>query len=192
MSGGERTKVALARLAAEGPNVMVLDEPTNHLDFWACAALERSLREFEGTVLFVSHDRYFLDQVATKIFALDSDRWFLYEGNYTGYQHFQQNILDASASTPSTEHTEQPASPRPDGKPGKPRRKRKYPYRPVEAIEEDITRCEIRVMELEAEMADPETHRNAERMKTIQDDYDEANAELERLMEHWEEAAELN
>src|SRR5690606_1106752 len=88
MSGGERTKVALTRIYALGPNVIFLDEPTNHLDLWACAALEKSLRNFDGTVLFVSHDRYFIDNVATKVLVFEADRWRIHEGNYTDCQHF--------------------------------------------------------------------------------------------------------
>src|SRR5207244_11987492 len=63
LSGGERSRAALARLVALGVNVLVLDEPTNHLDLWACDALEQALLEFEGTVLVVSHDRFFLNRV---------------------------------------------------------------------------------------------------------------------------------
>ena len=71
LSGGEKGKAALARLAATGANLLVMDEPTNHLDIWSCDALERSIREFEGTVLVVSHDRYFLNQVADRLVVVD-------------------------------------------------------------------------------------------------------------------------
>src|SRR5206468_11062965 len=66
LSGGERNRTALSRLAASDANFMILDEPTNHLDLWARGSLEKALGEFDGSVLFVSHDRYFLNQVATK------------------------------------------------------------------------------------------------------------------------------
>ena len=72
LSGGEKAKAALARLCATAANLLVMDEPTNHLDIWSCEALERSIREFEGTVLVVSHDRYFLNKVVTKVFELQS------------------------------------------------------------------------------------------------------------------------
>ena len=71
LSGGEKAKAALARLCATGANLLVMDEPTNHLDIWSCEALERSIKEFEGTVLVVSHDRYFLNQVADRLIVLD-------------------------------------------------------------------------------------------------------------------------
>src|SRR5439155_23337205 len=72
LSGGERSRAALARLVAEGVNLLILDEPTNHLDLWACDSLEQALKEFEGTVIVVSHDRYFLNQVCDLLIALDA------------------------------------------------------------------------------------------------------------------------
>ena len=87
LSGGQRCRAALARLAAEDANVMILDEPTNHLDLWARAALERALRKFEGTVLFISHDRYFVDRVADHLLIIQPNACFrVLEGNYTTFR----------------------------------------------------------------------------------------------------------
>ncbi|MGH7201420.1 MAG: ABC-F family ATP-binding cassette domain-containing protein, partial [Planctomycetaceae bacterium] len=96
MSGGEKSKVALTRLAALNVNVLVLDEPTNHLDLWARDSLEEALKAFDGTLLFVSHDRYFLDRIATNVVVLDpADQehgcWRFYEGNYSQYVAFRRN-----------------------------------------------------------------------------------------------------
>ncbi len=194
LSGGEKTKVALARLAALAPNVLVLDEPTNHLDFWSAAALERSLREFAGTVLFVSHDRYFLDQVATKVLVLESPRCRLYEGNYSDYQHFLQ-----ATSTPSRSDARSNSSPpsvkpvdRSNGTSVTERRRRKFPYRKVEEIEADIAGLESQIADLQTGMADPAVLRDGDRIKRIKDDYDAAQLRLAELLEHWEEALELN
>jgi ATP-binding cassette, subfamily F, member 3 len=135
MSGGEKSKVALARLAARNVNVLVLDEPTNHLDLWARASLEEALQAFEGTLLFVSHDRYFLDHVASNVIVLEAERWNFHEGNYSDFTAFQRNrALEAAAekpiSTPAVSPNcnlksagiqEQPSD-------GETRRKRKYPY----------------------------------------------------------------
>ncbi len=90
LSGGERSRAALARLAAASPNVLLLDEPTNHLDLWACDALERSLLDFNGTVVFVSHDRYFLNRVADHLIVLEADRVRVVEGNYDTYEHLRR------------------------------------------------------------------------------------------------------
>ncbi len=204
MSGGERTKVALARMHALNPNVMFLDEPTNHLDLWACAALERSLREFEGTVLFVSHDRYFIDQVATKVLVFEEDRWRIHEGNYSDYQHFLKGVAEWQSDNESQGNSplaapqrEAPAkttapvsgsnSPKPPSK-----RKRRFPYRKLQDIEADIAREETELARLEAELADPAVHRDSHRMKQVQAAYEVAQDQLTDLMAHWEEAAELN
>ncbi|MGD9856052.1 MAG: ABC-F family ATP-binding cassette domain-containing protein [Planctomycetaceae bacterium] len=213
MSGGERTKVALARMYALQPNVMFLDEPTNHLDLWACAALERSLREFPGTVLFVSHDRYFIDRVATKVLVFEEDCWRIHEGNYSDYQHFQKAVAaqtggkvavrqsgkaakaaDSAPSrrlaAPSPEARSRSASFPPNG--DKPKRKRRFPYRPLEDIEADISRGEAEIARLEAELADPAVHRDGNRLKQAQADYDAAQDRIAQLMLHWEEASEFN
>ena len=93
---------ALARLCATAANLLVMDEPTNHLDIWSCEALERSIREFEGTVLVVSHDRYFLNQVADRLIVLGADRPRLIEGDYETYQNLVQKEKEAAADKAST------------------------------------------------------------------------------------------
>ncbi|REJ81819.1 MAG: ABC transporter ATP-binding protein, partial [Planctomycetota bacterium] len=90
MSGGEKTRVALAKLASAEPNVLILDEPTNHLDFWSAAALEQALGDYPGTAIVVSHDRFFLDRVATKMLVLEHGGWRLFEGNYSDYLHLSK------------------------------------------------------------------------------------------------------
>ncbi|HEV3262705.1 MAG TPA: ABC-F family ATP-binding cassette domain-containing protein, partial [Gemmataceae bacterium] len=90
LSGGERSRAALAKLVALGVNVLVLDEPTNHLDLWACEALEQALLEFEGTVIVVSHDRYFLNRVVDLLIVLDgSARAQVIHGNYDTYERMR-------------------------------------------------------------------------------------------------------
>ncbi len=124
LSGGEKSKVALAKVAALNANVLILDEPTNHLDLWSRAALETALREFDGTLLFVSHDRYFMDRVATHIFAFEATRWRLYGGNYSNYidslrrarEEAKLRSGDASPSV-SDDQREQRVEPLPTQKP---------------------------------------------------------------------------
>ncbi len=88
LSGGQRCRAALAKLSAEEANVLILDEPTNHLDLWARKALEKAMRRFDGTVLFISHDRYFVDQVADHLLIIQPDAQFkTLEGNYTTFRH---------------------------------------------------------------------------------------------------------
>ncbi len=87
LSGGERSRAALAQLAADDANFLVLDEPTNHLDLWARDSLERSLLEFDGTVLLVSHDRYFLNRVVDHVLVVEPGRFRVVDGNYDAYLH---------------------------------------------------------------------------------------------------------
>jgi len=192
MSGGERSKVALSRLAVLDVNLMILDEPTNHLDLWACEALENSLKEFEGTLLFVSHDRYFLDRVATHVIAFEESGPRFYEGNYTAYHDFLAlRAAEAAAEAKPAARAPEPtkAEKRAAEKPA--RRKRKFPYRKVEDIEAEIAEKEALVERLQADMLRPEILRDGEAVKRIRDEYDATKAQLEQLYEHWEEAVEL-
>ncbi len=86
LSGGERARVRLAQLLIDKPNVMILDEPTNHLDIATCEALENALRDFDGTVIVVSHDRYFLDRVAKRLFILEPPNMIDFDDNYSAWQ----------------------------------------------------------------------------------------------------------
>jgi ATP-binding cassette subfamily F protein 3 len=200
LSGGEKSKVALARVAALNANVLVLDEPTNHLDLWSRAALEEALRSFEGTLLFVSHDRYFMDRVATHIFAFEPTRWRLYAGNYTSYIDSLRRAAEEDAAV-----TSRRAAP---GDPGastsgsvrsasatageKPRRKRRFPYRKVDDLEAEIAATETRVRELQAALENPDLYRAGERVKETKQDFETNQSRLTELYEHWEEAVELN
>ncbi|MDR2115408.1 MAG: ABC-F family ATP-binding cassette domain-containing protein [Planctomycetaceae bacterium] len=96
LSGGQRCRAALAKLSAEDANVLILDEPTNHLDLWARAALEKAIRQFEGTVLFISHDRYFVDRVADHLLIIQPNAKFkTLEGNYSTFRHMVSKGLIA-------------------------------------------------------------------------------------------------
>jgi ATP-binding cassette subfamily F protein 3 len=198
MSGGEKSKVALARLNAQNVNVLVLDEPTNHLDLWARDSLEEALRAYEGTLVFVSHDRYFLDRLARRVVVCGNEGWKCYQGNYTAYVHFaQQRLLELNASRQSPQSTRsgssrpnEAASASESAKPAK--RKRRFPYRKIEEIERDIADKEEAVRQLEAEMADPQIHRLPDRIREVTRLHDALKVELTVLYEHWEEAAELN
>src|SRR5207245_3822050 len=93
LSGGERSRVALAKLTLQGSNFLVLDEPTNHLDLQSRQFLEEILGEFEGTLLFVSHDRYFIDKLATKVWVIGDGILIPYIGNYTEYRTHKRPIV---------------------------------------------------------------------------------------------------
>lgn len=195
LSGGERNRTALARLAAMDANVLLLDEPTNHLDLWARDSLETALKEFDGTVIFVSHDRYFLNQVATKLLIVQPDRFRVIEGNYDTYLHLvkQGFALDARAGVAAEKKKEAESAAATQSRAEKEgRRKRKFPYRKPGDIEADIHRLEARQQELLGLYADPDVLRDGGRVKQIQAELSEIESALPKLYEHWEEALEMN
>jgi ATP-binding cassette subfamily F protein 3 len=197
LSGGEQNRTALARLSASDANVLILDEPTNHLDLWARGSLERALREFDGSVLFVSHDRYFLNQ-ATKLLIVEPGRFRVIDGNYDTYLHFVKQGLAREARVGVTQSAgTKPGSggPREESAPSKPakeRRKRKYPYRKLPEIEAEIAQRESRIEELHQLFGAEEVLRDGSRVKQLKSELEEHETALPRLYEHWEEASELN
>jgi ATP-binding cassette, subfamily F, member 3 len=196
LSGGERNRTALAMLAALDANVLVLDEPTNHLDLWARDALERALLAFDGTVLFVSHDRYFLNQVADRLLVVEPGRFRVIDGNYDTYQHLVRQGLvqgdgQALAAPPSRSQSRGGKPTAADGD-GTVRRKRKFPYRKLADIEADIHQREDRIESLHAALADPDVLRDGRRVKQTTAELEQTKQELATLYAHWEEAAEMN
>ena len=214
LSGGERNRVALARLAAADANFLVLDEPTNHLDLWARDALEQALTAFDGTVLFVSHDRYFVNRVADHLLIFESAGVRVIEGNYEAYQLFLKSKDEAETPPPvrgkppaaaGKGHTKAcakqhagaaedngdaqgngNAAAAPRGK------KRRFPYRKLSDIEADIFQRESRIEQLNEELADQATFRDGGRVRAIRQEMAEQQSTLKKLYEHWEEAGELN
>jgi ATP-binding cassette subfamily F protein 3 len=190
LSGGERSRTALARLVAAGVNVLVLDEPTNHLDIWACEALEEALKKFEGTVIVVSHDRYFLNEVCNLLIVFEGGPAQVVYGNYDVYER-----LRAQQQATLTEAARRRATPITTSKPSMTagaKRKRRFPYRKLEDLEAEIAERETTVRELERALADGDLYRDAERVRQTMAAFASAKASLAQLYEHWDEAAELN
>jgi ATP-binding cassette, subfamily F, member 3 len=190
LSGGEKGKAALARLAATGANLLVMDEPTNHLDIWSCEALERSIQEFEGTVLVVSHDRYFLNQVADRLVVLGGGRARVVEGDYETYQRLARQEAEAvaakaQAAASNGQPTKSATSPAE-------KKKRKYPYRKSADLEREIGEREAELAAVETTLGLPETWKDADRAREAQRRYDELKQGLATLYEHWEQALEAN
>jgi ATP-binding cassette subfamily F protein 3 len=189
LSGGEKSRAALARLVALGVNVLVLDEPTNHLDLWACDALEQALLEFDGTAIVVSHDRYFLNRVVDLLLVLEGDGTVqVIHGNYDTYElmRAQQAANDIATDKETTAAKPQTAVAR------QAKRKRRFPYRKVEELEAEIAAAELHLREVERLLASSELYRDGEKVKETTRVFEETKQKLAQLYEHWEEAVELN
>ncbi|VTS05479.1 ABC-F family ATP-binding cassette domain-containing protein [Tuwongella immobilis] len=195
LSGGERSRAALARLVVEEANVLILDEPTNHLDIWACDSLEEALRNFEGSVIVVSHDRYFLNRVCDLLIVFEPNKAQLVYGNYDTYELLraaqeaaaaEEARRQAAKATPESSSNSAPTN----AKPAK--RKRKFPYRKVEDIEADIATQETEVIRLEALLADTDIYRDPNKLTATMQAVETTKNKLAELYLHWEEASELN
>jgi ATP-binding cassette subfamily F protein 3 len=177
--------------------VLVMDEPTNHLDLWSCASLERSIREFEGTVLVVSHDRFFLNQVADRIIVVADGRARVIEGDYETYRRLDESARQEAAQAAAKAQARAAAASEParvaaaeSGSGAK--RRRKYPYRKPGDVERDIEAAEAELAELDASLMRPETYRDPENAREVRARHDATRERLSALYEHWEEALELN
>jgi ATP-binding cassette subfamily F protein uup len=184
LSGGERNRVQLARLLRRGGNLLVLDEPTNDLDLPTLGALEEGLVAFPGCALIVSHDRWFLDRVATGILAFEGDGVVtLYEGSYTFYA---QRRRPSSAGVPPEAKPKASAPAR--AKAVAPRKLSFNERRELGAIEDTIAAAEARVASLETTLSDPAVFKDRPtEVQTLVASLDAARADVERLFARWQE-----
>jgi len=192
LSGGERSRVALAKLTLQGSNFLVLDEPTNHLDLQSRQFLEEVLGEFEGTLLFVSHDRYFIDSLATKVWVIEDGVLIPYLGNYSEYRTRKRPIvLEAPSLQAKSAEKSVPVTSRPAVLPSRSRGKRnvKIKVRTVEDVERDIEKAEVRVGELEQELAVAALNADAEQLTQLSADYELAKVKVEELLVEWEQVS---
>ena len=190
LSGGERSRVVLARIAAINVNVLVLDEPTNHLDIWACESLEDALSQYEGTVIVVSHDRTFLNRVAQMLIVFEDGKVHVVYGNYDTYRSLAAQQLPVKGK--QKEKTEAVSKAEPHAGAVKVKRKRQFPYRKAADLEADIASLEAEIEEMEAQLILPEVYKDGIRVRELMSDLEEAKAKLPAVYAHWEEAVELN
>ncbi len=191
LSGGERSRVALAKLTLQGSNFMVLDEPTNHLDLQSRQFLEEVLSEFEGTLLFVSHDRYFIDSLATKVWAIEEGGILIpYLGNYTDYRTRKHRIV-LDVPEPVTKKTV--TKPAPAKTPPKASSKKvsKVKVRTVEDVERDVEKAEEHVKSLEDALAQAALNADGAQLTQLSAEYDQAKARVEELFAEWERLSDV-
>ncbi len=192
LSGGEQSRVLLARLVWTSPQVLVLDEPTNHLDIPGCEALEEALRLYPGSVLMVSHDRYFLDRVVDRLLVLPArGSHEIVNGNWSTYARLLAQREEAERAEQVRAQAEQRSAEHPRSSPSKKRKSRsKYLPRQIEAIERAIMLGEDRLKELESSFADPALMKEAAQSVRIREEYVSLRNRLAELNSQWEEAVD--
>src|SRR5712692_4153815 len=195
LSGGERSRVALALLTLQGSNFLVLDEPTNHLDLQSRQFLEEVLGEFEGTMLFVSHDRYFIDSLATKIWVIEDGVLIPYMGNYTDYRTRKRPIVLDVPAAPNDNRKGLPAAPTASkrhaatARSGS-KRVERLKVRTVEDVEREIEKVEARVKMVEETLNEAALNGDAARLTQLSAEYEQLRAQSDILLAEWERLAE--
>ena len=193
LSGGERARVRLAQLLIDRPNVLVLDEPTNHLDIASREALEGALKPFEGTIICVSHDRYFLDKIVNRLLVLRPPDTIDFSGNYTAWHRKLDADAERDAELAAAREKAERQAPRPV--PVKAAAKgagKKYnPYsRPfgrltVEQLEKEIAQTEQGIAACQAAFGAPDAFKDPARGQQLQTEYEALNAKLQQLEEEY-------
>jgi ATP-binding cassette subfamily F protein 3 len=190
LSGGERSRVSLAKMFLSGANVLILDEPTNHLDIDGKEALEEALADYAGTVLMVSHDRYFIDRVANRVLELHNGRLRDYLGNYTEFlakRAEQEAARIASVlATRHPSHLQTSPSKSATGK----RRSLQYWQRQHAQIEQGISQLETRKALLEAQLADPALYTDAQHARQVTEEHQQLLRDLQSAYDEWETSAD--
>ena len=188
LSGGEKARLLLAKLSMENNNFLILDEPTNHLDIDSKEVLENALIDFDGTLLFVSHDRYFINRVATHVLELSENGSTLYLGDYDYYVDKKSEMEVSQIEEASTSNQAKEASPANDYQAQKESQKeaRKL-MRQIESLEAEIEELEAQSQAISEQML--ETN-DAEKLMELQAELDKINHRQEGAMLEWEELSE--
>lgn len=185
LSGGEKARLSFAALTLKDANVLILDEPTNHMDISCKEALDEALREYTGTIIMVSHDRYLLNRVPTKIIEMFSDHLASYNGGYDDYMRLKENIVlpEKEEKKPSQNETVYYRSKQQKSEDAK-RRNR------LKAVEQEIAECDIRLGKIEKDMANPEICADFEKMAVLCAEMEEIKDRQNSLMDEWAELSE--
>lgn len=187
LSGGEKCRVVLAKIMLSKANFLILDEPTNHLDMTSKAILEEAIKGYEGTCLYVSHDRYFINQTATRILSLNNNNFTNYIGNYDYYLEKCEILEAKDKEDTSPKEVKAETEAKLDWKEQKQANaeKRKLEAK-INRIEADIEKLENKLAELEQEMSNPNVSSNSAKLNEICSKQAEINEKLNSLYEEWE------
>lgn len=193
LSGGERGRVSLAKLMLSNANLLILDEPTNHLDIVSKEILENALNSYTGTVLYVSHDRYFINATATRIIELTNQNIVNYIGNYDYYLE-KRDILTTKTSPATTDSSSADTAVK-DSKISwqqsrEEQNRLKKRKNEIKRTEERISVVEERLAAIDAEYSDPSIGSNTARLMELHNESSELQKELDELYEHWDSLME--
>jgi len=195
LSGGEKARLLLTKLAMKHDNFLILDEPTNHLDIDSKEVLENAVMDFNGTVLFVSHDRYFINKVATCVLEIAPQGSTLYLGDYDYYlekKAEQEEIAAAksTAETPIENSSKEVSTGKVNYQQGKERQKQERKLkRSVEEFEQLVEKLDAQKNDLENQMSSPENYNDLEKMGELQAKLQEISKKLAEAEENWEQAS---
>ena len=199
LSGGERGRVSLAKLVLSNANFLILDEPTNHLDIMSKEILEDALNGYEGTILYVSHDRYFINRTAHRILDLTEGQFVSYVGNYDYYLEKHDTVMAAiEASAPQSSDADNTAATKAaesevklDWKAQKEEQARlRKKENDLKKCEEKIAELEARISEIDTEMSDPAIGTKVAKLQELTKEQTACQEQLEKLYEQWEKLAE--
>lgn len=189
LSGGERGRVSLAKLMLSNANFLILDEPTNHLDITSKEILENALKNYTGTILYVSHDRYFINQTATRILDLHDGVITSYIGNYDYY--IEQQLVSTARAEEKAAVVREETENKKDWKRSKEEQaKERKRQNDLKKTESRIEELENLISSLDEEMALPENATSAAKLSELAKQQAKANEELEQLYEIWEKLSE--
>jgi len=190
LSGGERSRVALLKLMLSKTNFLLMDEPTNHLDIISKEVLENALMNYSGTVLLVSHDRYFLNKVATRIIELRQEGCLQYNGNYSYYLS-KKKQMEISTAGREAEDSETATVNKNDWLKQKEEKSNlRRQQKRLEAVEAEIEQCEKRIAEIDDLMKLPEVFTDHIKCQELHDEQDRLKKKLDSLYEEWSELSE--
>ncbi len=193
LSGGEKARLALAKLMMKRANFLILDEPTNHLDLESKEVLENALIDYPGTILFVSHDRYFINRIATKVFELSADGITEYLGDYDYYVEKKTEMAELLAL--KEKQTADEKKEKQNGKnqyqlSKKQKKLERKRQRQIEEIQEKIEQLEKEIVEKEQRFLDPEIYTDHMKANKLNLEIEQARKKVDRLMEKWAELEE--
>ena len=177
LSGGEKVRLQLCKILRKSPNLLILDEPTNHLDIYSKEKLESLLTEYNGTVLFVSHDRYFINKVADSLLVFENDEVTYFNGKYDEYINQKTNVVIKKDQVKEKKSNKKESKP-------------KTTFAIMKKLERDIDKKEKKRKELETKLFDKEIYTNITKVNEINDMIESLTKEIDKLYDEWEKISE--